>query len=263
MAGKGGGAWKVAYADFVTAMMAFFLVMWIVAQNKPAVNQAIAGYFRDPFGSSSRPSGAPSISPNRKSEDPPNHRGPGKNTRERGRGPGEPDPTKQPDDPDSKNVGIRKPSLLVLHDGENPNTGTTVAFAGERVDLDDRGKDRLNELLPTLRGKPNKIEIRGHSIGRSQSPDASPHDSWKLSYDRCLATMKYLEEKGIEAERFRLSQAGSHEPHTLKVEPGWQTQNSRVEVYMLGEYVDSYKGTRKERSKRFVAKSDEGEAKSE
>ena len=29
MAGKGGGAWKVAYADFVTAMMAFFLVMWI------------------------------------------------------------------------------------------------------------------------------------------------------------------------------------------------------------------------------------------
>ena len=35
MAGKGGGAWKVAYADFVTAMMAFFLVMWIVGQDKP------------------------------------------------------------------------------------------------------------------------------------------------------------------------------------------------------------------------------------
>ena len=34
MAGKGGGAWKVAYADFVTAMMAFFLVMWITAQSK-------------------------------------------------------------------------------------------------------------------------------------------------------------------------------------------------------------------------------------
>ena len=35
MAGKGGGSWKVAYADFVTAMMAFFMVMWILAQNKP------------------------------------------------------------------------------------------------------------------------------------------------------------------------------------------------------------------------------------
>ncbi len=48
MAGKGGGAWKVAYADFVTAMMAFFMVMWLTSQ-KPEVKQAIAGYFRDPY----------------------------------------------------------------------------------------------------------------------------------------------------------------------------------------------------------------------
>ena len=47
MAGKGGGAWKVAYADFVTAMMAFFMVMWITAQSKP-VKQAIAEYFSHP-----------------------------------------------------------------------------------------------------------------------------------------------------------------------------------------------------------------------
>jgi chemotaxis protein MotB len=42
-----GGAWKVAYADFVTAMMAFFMVMWLVNQD-PSVKKAIAGYFRDP-----------------------------------------------------------------------------------------------------------------------------------------------------------------------------------------------------------------------
>lgn len=42
-----GGSWKVAYADFVTAMMAFFLVMWIGAQSQ-AVRAAIGGYFRDP-----------------------------------------------------------------------------------------------------------------------------------------------------------------------------------------------------------------------
>jgi len=45
--GHHGGAWKVAYADFVTAMMAFFLVMWIVGLSKP-VRQAIAAYFKDP-----------------------------------------------------------------------------------------------------------------------------------------------------------------------------------------------------------------------
>ena len=45
--GHHGGAWKVAYADFVTAMMAFFLVMWLVEQSK-AVKAALGGYFRDP-----------------------------------------------------------------------------------------------------------------------------------------------------------------------------------------------------------------------
>lgn len=58
MAG-GGGAWKVAYADFVTAMMAFFMVMWLVSQDQK-VKDSVAKYFVDPVGfslsgSSSRP----------------------------------------------------------------------------------------------------------------------------------------------------------------------------------------------------------------
>ena len=56
MAGKGGGgSWKVAYADFVTAMMAFFLVMWIGAQDVK-VKQAVANYFVDPSGTAKTPS---------------------------------------------------------------------------------------------------------------------------------------------------------------------------------------------------------------
>jgi chemotaxis protein MotB len=46
-AGHHGGAWKVAYADFVTAMMALFIVLWIVGQSK-AVKESISGYFKDP-----------------------------------------------------------------------------------------------------------------------------------------------------------------------------------------------------------------------
>jgi chemotaxis protein MotB len=42
-----GGAWKVAYADFVTAMMAFFLVMWLAAQDS-RIRDAVAGYFQEP-----------------------------------------------------------------------------------------------------------------------------------------------------------------------------------------------------------------------
>src|SRR5208282_4878805 len=56
MAGHGGGAWKVAYADFVTAMMAFFMVMWITAQNKQ-MKMAVAHYFNDPFNSLSKTKG--------------------------------------------------------------------------------------------------------------------------------------------------------------------------------------------------------------
>ncbi|HAV63121.1 MAG TPA: hypothetical protein DCY13_12245 [Verrucomicrobiales bacterium] len=54
MAGKGGGAWKVAYADFVTAMMALFLVLWLTAQS-PQIKQAVARSFTNPFASPEPP----------------------------------------------------------------------------------------------------------------------------------------------------------------------------------------------------------------
>ena len=47
--GGHGGAWKVAFADFMTSMMCLFLVLWLVGQSA-AVRMAIAGYFRDPLG---------------------------------------------------------------------------------------------------------------------------------------------------------------------------------------------------------------------
>src|ERR1700675_5204740 len=43
-----GGAWKVAYADFVTAMMALFIVLWLLTQADMRLRQQIAQYFRDP-----------------------------------------------------------------------------------------------------------------------------------------------------------------------------------------------------------------------
>jgi len=45
-----GGAWKVAFADFATAMMAFFLVLWLSTSSTPVQKEAIAGYFTDPIG---------------------------------------------------------------------------------------------------------------------------------------------------------------------------------------------------------------------
>jgi chemotaxis protein MotB len=48
-AGDHGGAWKIAYADFVTAMMAFFLLMWLVGSTAKGDLQGIAEYFKTPL----------------------------------------------------------------------------------------------------------------------------------------------------------------------------------------------------------------------
>ena len=47
--GHHGGAWKVAYADFVTAMMALFIVLWLLSSSED-VKKSVGGYFRDPKG---------------------------------------------------------------------------------------------------------------------------------------------------------------------------------------------------------------------
>jgi len=52
-AGHHGGAWKVAYADFVTAMMARFIVLWLLNSSKQ-VQEAVGGYFKDPTGTAKK-----------------------------------------------------------------------------------------------------------------------------------------------------------------------------------------------------------------
>src|SRR5258708_19531073 len=49
--GHHGGAWKVAYADFVTAMMSLFIVLWLMNSSRQIQN-AVGGYFKDPTGTS-------------------------------------------------------------------------------------------------------------------------------------------------------------------------------------------------------------------
>ena len=50
--GHHGGAWKVAYADFVTAMMSLFIVLWLMSSSEK-IKKAVAGYFNDPRGTAS------------------------------------------------------------------------------------------------------------------------------------------------------------------------------------------------------------------
>jgi chemotaxis protein MotB len=260
MAGHGGGAWKVAYADFVTAMMAFFMVMWITAQNKQ-MKMAVAHYFNDPFNSLSKtkgPEAAGSITTGPLS--------PGSKTLVTSpkagnpigakRAPGMPPPVGrkiQENGPKAwsgegnRNAGVGKPTLFRINDAKQPGTGTVLLFAGDSKDLSDQAKEQLKKvILPLLMGKRQKIEIRGHARQRPAGPGGQP-DPWQLSYDRCVATMKSLLAAGVEGDRFRLSAAGPYEPHTIRDGAESRTQNSCVEIIILPELADDYFGSREER----------------
>jgi len=206
MAGKGGGgAWKVAYADFVTAMMAFFLVMWIVAQSDK-VKEAVAEHFSAPtFGwSQARGTQAPPMV----------------------------------NDLQRKAVATSRPPEAISHNIRSKkrrfeDISNSIFFDEGSSELDDNSRETLGRLVPHLAGKLQRIEIRGHNSRRPGV--AEGHAPWDLCYARCLATLAFLQEKGISPDRIRISLAGGNEPRSdADVLPG---QNSRVEVLLLSEFV--------------------------
>ena len=262
MAG-GGGSWKVAYADFVTAMMAFFLVMWILAQNKP-LKKAIAQYFNDPWKTALKPKGdcpgGASMVPGKDTGNPSGnaikagHSSGGDRNKPNLRlhgfatsnsvGSAKKDPEAKPAD---------RPSLFFIHSGDNRCAGTLVLFGEGSDELDVTSQDRLRRLAAEIRGLPNKVEIRGHATRRPASADGPPQDAWALSYSRCMATMNFLEQLGIEQSRIRLSQGGPFEPYSVGPAAKKRAYNSRVEVYMLSEYAEDLMGTPEERASRLAA----------
>lgn len=232
MAGSG-GAWKVAYADFVTAMMAFFLVMWIVAQNKP-VKQAVAHYFSDPSGSGTKPGGS-SMMRHNGGKDARGGQGPIRGAK--GTGSLETE-IKLPGGLDRRPSPGRRPVMATHRDGKESAVGVLLLFGETAAELDKRSREKIDEVVPLMLGKPNKVEVRGHS-SRKPLPKGTPFaDGWQLSYARCTATMKYLEQHGIEPERLRLSQAGASEPPMVRTtDAELAAQDACVEIYMLDELV--------------------------
>jgi chemotaxis protein MotB len=104
-------------------------------------------------------------------------------------------------------------------------------------------KGRLEALLPALVGKRNRIEIRSHSTRRPLPADSPFRDHWQLCYERSLSTMRFLESKGVEPERIRLSQSAAYEPLTTRFETAWQDENNCAEVFLLTEVVANLPGT--------------------
>jgi chemotaxis protein MotB len=188
--GHHGGAWKVAYADFVTAMMALFIVLWLLNSSKE-IQVAVGGYFKDPTGTSKKVGS--------------NMVGSGENfilTRDN-----------MPKLKEQLQQSIRQ---MTDFDKLKSHIEMTVTAEGLRIELSesasgtffDSGSPKLNadgrELLIMLAqelGKlPNKISIEGHTDSNPYAPSAT-YGNWELSADRANAARRVMQANGVLADQ--------------------------------------------------------------
>jgi chemotaxis protein MotB len=204
MAGKGGGgSWKVAYADFVTAMMALFLVLWITAQDQK-IKEAIEHTFKHPF----NPLKSPGIIPNTTSRLSPITTGEEGGT---GNAPSalEMEMLHRLND-DLLKVLQQTPELV-------SNNSIQIEFTsrGLNISVLDRTQKPIFEansaklteyggwVFSTLaweisRYKKFALEVEGHS-DRGRFPARANYDIWELTADRANAVRRRLVDHGVSA----------------------------------------------------------------
>ncbi len=201
--GHHGGAWKVAFADFMTAMFALFLVLWLVNQSSD-VKSAIAGYFQDPLGRADE--FGSSIVP-----------GEGAQTQ-----------MARPLAP-AQLIDIRIDRMLRLAEvikeklGRTPlldslknHVEITLTEEGLRIELledstaqffqsgsaqvSDRGRQLLSLIGRELATDSSQVQLEGHTDARPYT-SAAGYSNWELSADRANTARRILNESGVAAQR--------------------------------------------------------------
>ncbi|HXA49193.1 MAG TPA: flagellar motor protein MotB [Candidatus Acidoferrum sp.] len=188
--GPHGGAWKVAYADFVTAMMALFIVLWLMGADKE-VKEEIASFFNNPSG-------------------------PGRLTGTAAAGTG--NAIEIPKEDMEKLAEKIRQALLSIPKFSNikENVEITVTSDGLRIELletdagmffesgraqpTETGSELLGRLAEELAKLPNNLLIEGHTDAKPFSRDGS-YSNWELSTDRANAARKLMVTNGVNPER--------------------------------------------------------------
>jgi chemotaxis protein MotB len=188
--GHHGGAWKVAYADFVTAMMALFIVLWLMSAE-PEVKKAVANFFNNPSG-------------------------PGTLTGTAAAGLGNAI-TLPKDDMEKLAEKIRQ-ALMNIPDFRKlkDNVEITVTSDGLRIELLETeagmffesgrpvptptGAGLLTHLAEELGKLPNNLLIEGHTDSRPFSHNGE-YSNWELSSDRANSARKIMQAHGVRPEQ--------------------------------------------------------------
>jgi chemotaxis protein MotB len=188
--GHHGGAWKVAYADFVTAMMALFIVLWLLNSSKQ-IQVAVGGYFKDPTGTSKQVGT--------------NLVGSGDNfalTKEN---------MAQLKEELQKAVRYvtdfdklkNQIEMTVTAEGlriELMESAAGTFFDSGRPDLNRDGREMLVKLAQELGKLPNKVSIEGHTDSQPYSGQRG-YSNWELSTDRANAARRLMQENGLREDQ--------------------------------------------------------------
>ena len=220
-----GGAWKVAYADFVTAMMALFIVLWLLSASEK-VQKAVGGYFLDPTGK-------------------------GKQTGTTNAGSGETLTLNREDLPRLKEKLEQVLKQIPAFQHMQNQIRVTLTTEGLRIDLieTERGlffetgnpkpSEAGTELLKVLAGElvklPNKIAIEGHTDSRPYG--RSDYSNWELSADRANAARRVLAEFGMDQDR--ISQVrGFADQRLMKKDDPTSPSNRRISIIVRNVGLD-------------------------
>ncbi|HTW44778.1 MAG TPA: flagellar motor protein MotB [Acidobacteriaceae bacterium] len=224
-AGHHGGAWKVAYADFVTAMMSLFIVLWLM-NTSPSVRKAVAGYFNDPLGRSTltgtdRAGSADNLPITKDNIKDLKARLEQKvhalnNLRSLSN---QIEITVTPE-------GLRI-ELLETKDGSFFETGSAV--------LNTNGREILTVLARELGKVPNRIMIEGHTDARPYSGHAG-YSNWDLSTDRANAARRLMQAEGLRPNQ--VSQVRGYADQMLRV-PSNPYDPSNRRITLIVQYLDA------------------------
>ena len=116
--------------------------------------------------------------------------------------------------------------------------GGRIRFEETSAQIDQDNLQRLEEIARFLQGKPQKIEIRGHTTSRPLPADSPFKDHWQLAYERCIQTKEALVRLGINPKRLVLTVVADNEPLEKGEDPLKLQENSRVEIHLLNELAD-------------------------
>src|SRR5450830_1501735 len=226
--GHHGGAWKIAYADFVTAMMAFFVLMWLLGSTAKGDLQGISEYFKTPLkvamaggdGSGASDSvlkgGGNNITKKQgqvtKKEDAPKDKKPDLKSAQEAVEKAEMEKLealkKRIEDAITSSATLSKFKNQLLIDITSEGLRIQIVddqnrpmFASAKADLQPYAKQILHELGGTLNGVPNKISLSGHTDAVPYPTGEKYYSNWELSSDRANASRRELIAGGMEEDK--------------------------------------------------------------